>query len=119
MEEPPPQQLRADQMTMVSLLNNRVTRAILAGDTGNPLLNSSAMLPDPSPPQMTNSQKLVHELDPDGILDKNVGELGSFKRDGEAVDPCHTLSSSEDDYDGREENEERSQNVTKHRASNA
>jgi len=43
---------------------------------------------------MNNSLKIVKELDPDGILDKDVNN-DNFKRDGEAVDPCHTLSSSE------------------------
>jgi hypothetical protein len=44
---------------------------------------------------MNNSLKIVHELDPDGILDKNVNEESSFKRDSEATDHCHTLSSSD------------------------
>ncbi len=39
--------------------------------------------------------KIVKELDPDGILDKDTHNDGFAKRDGEAVDPCHTLSSSE------------------------
>ncbi len=46
------------------------------------------------PPQMNNSLKIVKELDPDRILDKDASN-DNFKRDGEAVDSCHTLSSSE------------------------
>jgi hypothetical protein len=51
--------------------------------------------PRPPPPQMNNSMKIVKELDPDGILDKDTNSDSFVKRDGEAVDPCHTLSSSE------------------------
>jgi hypothetical protein len=39
--------------------------------------------------------KIAKELDPDGILDKDLNNDGCAKRDGEAIDPCHTLSSSE------------------------
>jgi hypothetical protein len=48
------------------------------------------------------------ELDPDGILDKdtNNDNDGFVKRDGEAVDPCHTLSSSEsEEEDSADANE--------------
>jgi hypothetical protein len=55
---------------------------------------------------MNNSMKIVKELDPDGILDKDANSDSFVKRDGEAVDPCHTLSSSEseeeDTADGTE-----------------
>jgi hypothetical protein len=55
---------------------------------------------------MNNSMKIVRELDPDGILDKDANSDSFVKRDGEAVDPCHTLSSSEseeeDTADGTE-----------------
>jgi hypothetical protein len=93
MEESPQQ----DKDKMGSLLNNRVTRAMLADNNGTttPSGNISAMLPDPPLPQMNNSLKIVHELDPDGILDKNANEESSFKMDGEATDQCHTLSSSD------------------------
>ncbi len=50
----------------------------------------------------------VKELDPDGILDKdtNNDNDGFVKRDGEAVDPCHTLSSSEsEEEDSADANE--------------
>jgi hypothetical protein len=39
---------------------------------------------------MNNSLKIVHELDPDGILDSNANDESSYKKDGEATDPCHT-----------------------------
>jgi hypothetical protein len=47
MEESPQQ----DKDKMASLLNNRVTRAMLADNNGttNPSVNISAMLPDPPP----------------------------------------------------------------------
>jgi hypothetical protein len=44
---------------------------------------------------MNDSMKKVRELDPDGILDKEIHSDSQVKKDGEAVDPCHTLSSSE------------------------
>ena len=50
MDEPLTTPLNAN--TMEALLNNRVTRAMLAGNTGNTGntdSNSSAMLPDPPP----------------------------------------------------------------------
>ena len=44
---------------------------------------------------MNNSLKIVKELDPEGILDRDASCDTAVKRDGEAIDPCHTLSSSE------------------------
>jgi hypothetical protein len=44
---------------------------------------------------MNDSMKKVRELDPDGILDKDIHSDSQVKKDGEAIDPCHTLSSSE------------------------
>jgi hypothetical protein len=44
---------------------------------------------------MNDSMKKVRELDPDGILDKEIHSDSQVKKDGEAIDPCHTLSSSE------------------------
>jgi hypothetical protein len=55
---------------------------------------------------MNDSLRKVHELDPDGILDHNTNEDNTtndgsnFKKDGEATDPCHTLSSSKSEEDG-------------------
>jgi hypothetical protein len=46
------------------------------------------------------------QLDPEGLLDKNVNEIGQYgphAKDGEATDPCHTMSSSEDDNAAGEE----------------
>jgi hypothetical protein len=60
---------------------------------------------------MNNSLKIVHELDPDGILDKNVIEESSFKRDGEATDYYHTLSSSESEEEDRTDGTEREMEV--------
>jgi hypothetical protein len=60
----------------------------------------------PPPPQMNDSLRKVHELDPDGILDHNTKEDNTtndgsnFKKDGEATDPCHTLSSSDSEEEG-------------------
>ena len=96
-----PQTTPLDANTMEALLNNRVTRAMLADNTGTPTVSSSAMLPDPLPPQMNNSLKIARELDPEGILDRDINSDTAVnsdtgvKRDGEAIDPCHTLSSSE------------------------
>jgi hypothetical protein len=52
---------------------------------------------------MNNSMKIANELDPEGILDRDANDANdansdtTIRRDGEAVDPCHTLSSSESD----------------------
>ena len=46
-----PQTTPLDANTMEAHLNNRVTRAMLAGNTGKTYSNSSAMLPDPPPPR--------------------------------------------------------------------
>jgi hypothetical protein len=57
---------------------------------------------------MNNSMKIAKELDPDGILDKDTSNDndGFVKRDGEAIDPCHTLSSSEsEEEDSADANE--------------
>jgi hypothetical protein len=47
MEEPQTTPLDANKME--ALLNNRVTRAMLADNIGTPTISSSAMLPDPPP----------------------------------------------------------------------
>jgi hypothetical protein len=81
---------------------------MLADTTVINTVSPSAMLPDPPPPQMNNSMKIARELDPDGILDKdtNNDNDGFVKRDGEAIDPCHTLSSSEsEEEDSADANE--------------
>ena len=44
-----PQTTPLDANTMEALLNNRVTRAMLADNIGTPTVSSSAMLPDPPP----------------------------------------------------------------------
>ena len=49
MEEP--QSTPPDTNKMEALLNSRVTRAMLAGNTGITDSNSSAMLPDPPRPR--------------------------------------------------------------------
>jgi len=84
-----------DANKMEALLNSRVTRAMLADNNGTSTVIPSASLPDPPPPQMNDSMKKVRELDPDGILDKDINSDSQVKKDGEAIDPCHTLSSSE------------------------
>jgi hypothetical protein len=84
-----------DTNKMEALLNNRVTRAMLADNSGTSTDIPIASVPDPSPPQMNDLMKKVRELDPDGILDKEKHSDSHVKKDGEAVDPCHTLSSSE------------------------
>jgi len=94
-----PQTTPLDANTMEALLNNRVTRAMLADTPGTPNVSSSATLPDPLPPQMNNSMKIARELDPEGILDRDLNSDSAVKRDGEAIDPCHTLSSSESEED--------------------
>ncbi len=49
------------------------------------------------------------QLDPEGLLDKNVSELSMYvpivplAKDGEATDPCHAVSSSADDNGGGDE----------------
>jgi hypothetical protein len=104
---------------MAPLLSNRITRAMLAGNNGNSSTsgNTSAPLPDPPPPQMNESLKKVHELDPDGILDHNTNDdstandENSFKKDGEATDPCHTLSSSDSEEDGSSNDTEKEMDV--------
>jgi len=104
---------------MAPLLSNRITRAMLAGNNGNSSTsgNTSAPLPDPPPPQMNESLKKVHELDPDGILDcntnddSNTNDENSYKKDGEATDPCHTLSSSDSEEEGTSNDTEREMDV--------
>jgi hypothetical protein len=117
-----PQTTPLDANTMEALLNNRVTRAMLADNTGTPTVSSSAMLPDPPPPQMNNSLKIARELDPEGILDRDINSDTAVnsdtgvKRDGEAIDPCHTLSSSEskeeDTADAKEKEMDVDQTIT-------
>jgi hypothetical protein len=84
-----------DANKMEALLNNRVTRAMLADNIGSSTVIPSASVQDPPPPQMNDSMKKVRELEPDGILDKEIHSDSQVKKDGEAIDPCHTLSSSE------------------------
>jgi hypothetical protein len=84
-----------DANKMEALLNNRVTRAMLADNIGTSTVIPSTSVPDPPPPQMNDPMQKVRELDPDGILDKETPSDSHVKKDGEAVDPCHTLSSSE------------------------
>jgi hypothetical protein len=66
---------------------------------------------------MNESLKKVHELDPDGILDHNTNDdstandENSFKKDGEATDPCHTLSSSDSEEDGSSNDTEKEMDV--------
>jgi hypothetical protein len=93
-----------------ALYANRVTRGMLVADTsGMQEHNISATLPDPPPPQMNFSEEIMRrtsQLDPEGLLDKNVNDMvqyGPLAKDGEATDPCHTMSSSEDDNVAGEE----------------
>ena len=64
-----------------ALYVNRVTRGMLVTDTsGMQEPNISATLPDPPPPpQMNFSEEIMRrtsQLDPEGLLDKNVNEIG-------------------------------------------
>jgi hypothetical protein len=67
---------------------------------------------------MNNSMKIVKELDPDGILDKDTNNDGFVKRDGEAVDPCHTLSSSESEEEDTADATEKEMEVDQPAATN-
>jgi hypothetical protein len=63
---------------------------------------------------MNNLIQMVHELDPEGMLDKNVNEFSVYeKKDGEATNPCNTLLSSEDEYDKRGDEIDVSKNLTR------
>ncbi len=67
---------------------------------------------------MNNSMMIVKELDPDGILDRDTNSDTAVKRDGEAVDPCHTLSSSESDEEDTADVTEKEMDVDQPPAAN-
>jgi hypothetical protein len=60
---------------------------------------------------MNDSMKKVRELDPDGILDKDIHSDSLVKKDGEATDPCHTLSSSESEEEDTTDETEKEMDV--------